>query len=989
MSAHPEPRLTPPATCTPPPKPAPQRPAPREALLNGPALLIMTAIIAIALYVLFPRQPAFRDPQNLRASDALSIAYLRVLVRSDPDNVPLRLSFVQLLTEAGLDSEAIDALTPLLDSPAPAYAFEIGLAQIRLQLQQLFRYTEAEPAEALRAIVRDRFVQLQPLAQRAHEQDALLIEARKFGEPAILAAVLTELLQRPDSVAARRGRQLAEIAALQLAANAPDLAARRWQEAFPLLPAAEQSAAAEAALRAYLAAGELARALPAARHFVSTGKPTPALLALAADVAQQNGDDAQARQWLYALRPFHPDDDTLTERLLALELALGDLPAALILAQELAPTVIPGSDRQRLLARSFDWNGDGAAALPHWFALAQLAPDPESENRALALALAHAAHDHVVALVTAASMRRRLAGDEASALVDSGLRIGEPQPLQQTLHTYLQREPGDRAGWVALARLHAAAGEPTNALQAWQRAEGLARLQPGERLAIAENYWRSGQPEPALNSLLPLSSSPPAGAEARYWQLMAELGWALERQNVARPAYQQLLARYQPNDRLAIDRLLQLAVASGDDAAIERQAYYGWSRLRARHYFVVLLELAARRGDGARLDQLLAEASQQQARFANEPRYWQYRAERASLRGDFVAARDHLQQLAQVRVNDPDVIEALMWLLLAGPVSDNVALNQLAERYSSLAEGDAVLAEVMAVAEHQLGRPANAARWYALTLPARSRDLPWLLTVADNLEWLGCTVTANQFRLRSLQQLQRQSPPLPKVEHRQRLADRFFGRDFFTGAFAERLADMDDADDIIELAELWQLQTPSAHPQLDPVQPNQTRVNPIHLDQIHLDNARWFALRWQLKRLQTNAWEALADEWTEQNPTEIAAMLSALQTELALAPEGPLSSSVLPLSLNDVAARSWRFGASRSELPPPDPARELPICKQTLAQFSALALPLPANGQLLDDRLRQDSQIQTQALSSNPLGSKPLSNEPLDNAPLDKTTVKP
>ena len=889
------------------------RPA-REALLNGPALLMMSAVVAVALFVLFPRQPAFRDPQNLRASDALSIAYLRVLVRSDPDNIPLRLSFVQLLTEAGNHDEASTALAPLLTLPPTSYAFEIALARLRLQLQQLFRAPDSERAPLLRTAIQNGFHSALPLAVNEREQDALLVEARKFGEPGVLAALYETLLARIDVQGPRRGQLLAETAQLHLAANQPGIAAQRWHEAFFLLTAAEpKRAAALAAMQAYLAAGETTRALGSAKQFLSAQETDPRLLALAADIAQQNGDDAQARDWLYRLRAQQPDDDGLLERLLALELALGDLPAALTLARELEQVPAPSPARQLLLARSYDWNGESQAALPHWFALAMQAPDPENESRAFALAVALADDDKVLPLVESASARRRLNTGEADAYVASGLRHGEPSRLVQTLQNYLQREAQDRAAWAALARLQQASGEPVAALRAWQRAEQLAPLRPAERLAIAESYWRSGQAEPALNSLLPLSSAPPVGQEVRYWQLLAEIGWALERGNVARPAYQQLLARYQPDDKLAIDRLLQLASQNGDSAAVERQALYGWNRLRAREYFVVLLELAHQANDGKRIDQLLAEAQQQETRFAKEPRYWQFRAERAMLRRDHATARTALERLAQLRANDPEVIEALLWLLLAEEPVSTSAVNLLVERYANLAEGDPVLAEAMAAAEQVLGRPAEAARWYAMTLPARARDLPWLLTVADNLEWLGCTVTANQFRYRVLQQLQVQTLPMAAASHPQRLADVMYGRRYFAVGLEQQLP---DADALRELIGQWQLQ-----------------------DQ--LDNARWFALRWQQKRLQLSDWEDVAEAWQEQNRGELSTMLQALQAELQLAPEGPLSSAVLPLSLNDVAARARRFSGGRAAATVPDPARELPTCRQQYEQFSALALPLP------------------------------------------------
>jgi len=338
---------------------------------------------------------------------------------------------------------------------------------------------------------------------------------------------------------------------------------------------------------------------------------------------------------------------------------------------------------------------------------------------------------------------------------------------------------------------------------------------------------------------------------------------------------------------------------------------------------------------------LLMQAAKQETRFAKEPRYWQYRAERAMARGELVAGKSALGRVAAMRANDPEVVEALLWSLLgeyyandsalrttdpsetdsaaliAAKAANSAAIYQLIERYSALATGDAVLAEAMAAAEQVLGRPAAAATWYLQTLPARKRDFVWLLTVADNLEWLGCTVTANQFRLRSLSQLQVQTPPFPAVLHPARLADYFYGRRYFARALEQVLPD----DEVLrERIEQWRLHD-------------------------GLDNARQFAINWQLKRLSLSDWEDLADEWQQQNAGAMANMIQALAIELQLTPAGPLSSAVLPLSLNDVAARSRRFGSARLTTPDaskaPDPSKELAVCRQTLDHFSALALSAP------------------------------------------------
>ena len=57
----------------------------RESFFSLPALVLMGALIALALYLLFPRQAVFENPDYLETPDALSIAYLEVLLRSDSE----------------------------------------------------------------------------------------------------------------------------------------------------------------------------------------------------------------------------------------------------------------------------------------------------------------------------------------------------------------------------------------------------------------------------------------------------------------------------------------------------------------------------------------------------------------------------------------------------------------------------------------------------------------------------------------------------------------------------------------------------------------------------------------------------------------------------------------------------------------------------------------------------------------------------------------
>src|SRR5688500_5568671 len=141
----------------------------RESLLNAPALMFLSAVLLIVFWILFPRQPAFRDPANLSAKDALSVAYLRVLVQSDPHNVPLRLSFVQLLTEAGMTDEAVSAIGPLQRASESALAYEIELAELKLSLQRLYQHPGGDAEQAVRARIAELIPSLLRMARNDKE----------------------------------------------------------------------------------------------------------------------------------------------------------------------------------------------------------------------------------------------------------------------------------------------------------------------------------------------------------------------------------------------------------------------------------------------------------------------------------------------------------------------------------------------------------------------------------------------------------------------------------------------------------------------------------------------------------------------------------------------------------------------------------------------------------------------------------------------------
>ena len=121
-------------------------PRKRERLIHPVGLLVLAGVITLILYVMFPRETVFTTSDALDRPDALSIAYLRVLLRSDPDNSEVRLHLIRL---TGQYREALALMGPLLDDPKLGTSPDVFGEYINLLAQDMFSRTQ--PDESVQA----------------------------------------------------------------------------------------------------------------------------------------------------------------------------------------------------------------------------------------------------------------------------------------------------------------------------------------------------------------------------------------------------------------------------------------------------------------------------------------------------------------------------------------------------------------------------------------------------------------------------------------------------------------------------------------------------------------------------------------------------------------------------------------------------------------------------------------------------------------------
>jgi hypothetical protein len=217
--------------------------------------------------------------------------------------------------------------------------------------------------------------------------------------------------------------------------------------------------------------------------------------------------------------------------------------------------------------------------------------------------------------------------------------------------------------------------------------------------------------------------------------------------------------------------------------------------------------------------------------------------------------------------------------------------------------------EALAAAEQALGRPVPAAAWYLRSLGTRPADFLWTLTLADNMEWAGCSAHANHARHAVLQTLAARQSGQKDVKYPKRLAEHVVG---LRGARA-RPATGDDE---------------KAHQQMQSVQ---RRWSHLGLGR-DLDNARFYALQRQRERLGSPAWERFAGAVKNGEEEAISAQLNLISRYLQGQTDESAPAEMLPLSIEDVErANRWLAGKA----PPSQNSLdgELDICRQTLAKI--------------------------------------------------------
>lgn len=745
-------------------------------------LLLMAGAVGGALYLLFP-EADFQDPRLSTQPSELHEAYLRVLLRSRPEDQGLRLLLAKGQLGLGRPEVCRETLAPLLRSPG-----EMGMKARLTALKALLILRHREQGAAHKHQLYDRCVtELRRLLADPLPASELAELARiglALSQPATAAELLDRLAAAQPQ---KKSQHYAEAGQWYLAAGLHDLAARSHLRAS--LTEADPARALRQGLRAVevlRAAGRGSQALDQLHRLLARFGETRSLVELGVALAQEQGNLALARALNSRLLSRRPGDSRLLDRavhlaqaagdmqtardlnhrLLArhprnlgwlrrqitLEQAAGDNEAAYGLARRLLTHDPRSVATHRTLARLARWTGRPDEALA---SLLFLASQGSSDAAAEAMTLAQALRrpEAVVELLRLRMAQGLLGSDELRQLVAGLEELGEPEEAERLLMRHLGSNPDDRLTWELLYRLRLRLGYLRGALDAARSMARLGGSRVTEGIRQARLLWRLGQPRDALSALARMESPVPFEHEA-YYQLLGNLAWDLGNGPDLYKAYHALWAA---RGKLTAEEAERLVLAAIEQKRLDEALAASWYAALGAGTMAPLYQALSALAEAGRWEDLRQALGRLQrvAHVGPHPERWLLWAELARHDGRLPLARKALERALELR---PGWRPArLAWLWVAIELGEPRPLLQALRRWEPVATLDPGYFEPFAAAYARLGLPMRALPWRRRLALRSPRDIRALMAYGETLEQAGQRLAAHRLRRHIRERLTREA----------------------------------------------------------------------------------------------------------------------------------------------------------------------------------------------------------------------------------------
>ncbi len=387
---------------------------------------------------------------------------------------------------------------------------------------------------------------------------------------------------------------------------------------------------------------------------------------------------------------------------------------------------------RKRLAQVNQWNAAPEAALPQWLAYARLSGDEAAWDTVLQLASGLADIDAQVAAIARKAEREPTSVVWLERLLQVFEASGQPERALVLLRQRLagKSPPALRQRELALlATLAERNGHDDESLATLRQLQVEFGTDSTVALRIANNLYRANQPVAAFAELERAGTVAPV-TDGNFWHAYAELAMLLQNDTAARTGFRSLLAGdlQTDNDLTNLIALLE----SSQPLAAAQLAEFAYASKGNPRTALQALNLRARLADWAGARALLARLTPEQRRLLEQdPAFLTLRASIAQSSNDLDGALRDMRSALTLRPDEMELRAALIWMLVAK--RDTVALKQSLLLWAADAENNAVLWDPYAAASMSLNRQDQALHWFRKG-GFRSDDYLWLMSYAEVLD---------------------------------------------------------------------------------------------------------------------------------------------------------------------------------------------------------------------------------------------------------------
>lgn len=722
----------------------------REHLIRPGGLLAFTGVVAVVLYLLFPREVVFTSLEQMQRADPLSIAYLRLLVRSYPDNAEVRYHLARQLYLAGEPTRALQVLHALGPEKRLLASPQLAELYLNILLDRLYAARSADERlrrrHALEQALNHMLSGPLPVKEKRHIVTPLLprlsLSARMETERWLLRHAVS-----PEEAARWRVRLFAHL-----------WMAGRFKQAMAVFDhmagaaaGRERKAWGRLRVRLWLAAGRPDRALNAARQLARTWPNDPAVLRLAIDVARQNGRLDLQQRWMEYLLRLQPHDRQLAWQLFQVVLGQGRLKAALALVPYLGPPEKLSTLQIKRIAQVHDWNGQVREGWHWWLRYARRTGRIADWRRAWRLAIGLGQLEAARALLERLQRRRPLTEEERNQLYGVYLALGETDKARRMLETEYRRQPWNAKLARRLYRLLVDMERLPEATAVLLGLEARGVLMPALRVELANMLWLQRAPELAYAALVHAKEMP---RDPRYWRRRLELATYLERFDDAREIAWRLLQE-KTVDQAVLDQLSQVVqglILEHRTVEAARLLHALFRRTDKLEYGLQAVALALQ-GNRPELARRWLNGIDQPRTGSLAARWWALKAQLA-LRSDqveqAVAAWEQAHVLAP---DDPDIRAGLIWTLIDHVDRYGDRLRSYLDFFALTADRRPDVQPLLAYGYLALGNYRGSLHWFRVGLPRHRQDNDWLMAMAEALDKRGWYAYARRLQAHVWRQL--------------------------------------------------------------------------------------------------------------------------------------------------------------------------------------------------------------------------------------------